>query len=49
LGREYREESGFSNPQFALADTDVVASSRFRRSCQFHHYFVAQAILPANI
>jgi hypothetical protein len=27
--REYREESGFSNLQFALADTDVVACSRF--------------------
>jgi len=32
--REYREESGFSNLQFALADTDVVACSRFHRSCQ---------------
>jgi hypothetical protein len=32
--REYREESGFSNLQFAPADTAVVACSRFHRSCQ---------------
>jgi hypothetical protein len=32
--REYRQESGFSNLQFALADTAVVACSRFRRSGQ---------------
>ena len=32
--REYREESGFSNVQFGVADTDFVACSRFHRSCQ---------------
>src|SRR5882757_10009099 len=32
--REYRQESGFSNLQFALADTAVVACSRFHRSWQ---------------
>jgi hypothetical protein len=32
--REYGEDSGFSNLQFELADTDVVACSRFHRSCQ---------------
>jgi len=47
--REYSEEMGFSNLQFAVADTDFVACSRFHRSCQPQHYFVAQAILPANI
>ena len=32
---EYRRQLGFSNLQFAVADTDFVACWLFRRSCQF--------------
>jgi hypothetical protein len=32
---EYRAKLWFSNLEFAIADTDFVACSRFHRSCQF--------------
>jgi hypothetical protein len=36
--REYSEEMGFSNLQFAVTETDFVACSRFHRSCQPQHF-----------